>query len=113
MVLPQGVYSSLLSLLCHKDRLAPGQAELSSLLLQCAVGQVYDSGPVDFTSEAVSVRQCNGDQQQQWELGLFGRNGVSQQLWIWCKCLKCSHWQQHPVLEPVCKMCLLGELLLQ
>eukprot|EP00775_Hariotina_reticulata_P011731 gene11731-11875_t len=40
-----------------KDRLSPGQAELSSLLLRCAVGQVYDSGPVDFTSEAVSVRR--------------------------------------------------------
>jgi hypothetical protein len=65
------------------------------------------------SSEAVSVvRQCDGDQQQQRGLGWFGRNGVMQQLWSWCKCPKCSYWrQQHPVLEPVCKMCLLGELL--
>jgi hypothetical protein len=45
------VYSSLLSLLAAPQQLKPAARVAAAQVLRCCVGQVYDSGPVDFQSQ--------------------------------------------------------------
>lgn len=52
----QGVYASLLAQLAAARQSKPQQAACASAVLRCAVGQVFDSGPVDFSSDV--VRAC-------------------------------------------------------
>lgn len=62
---PQGVYASLLTQLASpQQQQQPQAAAAAAAVLRCAVGQIYDSGPVDFSSDMVSqvaLRQaCTG-----------------------------------------------------
>lgn len=52
-LLLQGLFSSVLELLAGQHQLPAEQAAAAATVLRCCVGCIYDSCPVDFTSEAV------------------------------------------------------------